>query len=876
MGKLALAPEQRINLMVGQELMSTEQKSSGEWRTVSRLTPAGADEVSRFSRRKLPVARSIFQAVTAAAVTLFVSSLLWAGDGQYTQRAGVSRTGTYDSEIYLTPENVNSTLFGSLYSYPVDGTVAAQPLYVPGVTIPGVGTVNVLYVATQHDSVFAFNADTPGSGSPLWQASFRNTANGVNSVPISAQGCAGVTAYTEIGVMGTPVIDPTTNTMYVVAKTQEAAGSSYNYVFRLHALDITTGAEKFGGPTVITASVMNGKTQVNLNTQDDQQRPALLEANGSIFIGFGSNGCDKNAHGWLLAYNTTTLQQQAVFNTSPAVTYGSSLWMSGVGPAADAENSIYLISANGSYDINTGGSDWGDTMLRMTFDGSKFTVADSFTPFNQATMASEDLDLGSGGAVLLPPQTSGPPNLLVAAGKTGTIYLVNTANMGGYNSSADNIVQELPGAVTSLYGAPVYWNNALYFAGRNDMIKAFPFVNGVIVTPPVTSANSYLLTGVPVISANGSSNGVFWLVRNLTPTSSTTMLSAFNASTLQTNLVEIYDTQQNSTRDALGTAPHFVTPLIVNGKVYVGTNTAVKVYGLFPNLAATAGNSQSGTVNTAIKLTAQASSPYTGAGIPNITVAFSDGGRGGVFSPATVVTDVNGNAATTYTLPKTSGAVSITATSSGYTTATFAETAVAGPPASIATVSGYSQSGTVGTTLPAPLIAKVKDSYGNIVINAQVTFADAGLNGSFSPNPVTTGTNGEGSTNFTLPTTAKTNLSATASSGTATAAVFHETSVAGAPSTITILAGNKQTGTHGTQLARALQVTVKDEYGNGVPNLTVTFSDNGAGGTFSTSSPVTNSSGVAGAYYTLPGAPGTWTITATVGSLKVSFTEIGN
>jgi hypothetical protein len=293
-------------------------------------------------------------------------------------------------------------------------------------------------------------------------------------------------------------------------------------------------------------------------------------------------------------------------------------------------------------------------------------------------------------------------------------------------------------------------------------------------------------------------------------------------------------------------------------------------------LTATAGNSQTGTVYTPLKLTAQATSPYTGTAIPNTTVAFSDGGHGGVFNPATVITDSNGNAATTYTLPKTSGAVKISATSSGYTTATFTETAVAGPPASIATVSGYSQSGTVGTTLPAPLVAKVKDAYGNLVINAQVTFADAGLNGTFSPNPVTTGTNGEVSTNFTLPTTAKANFSSTASSGAATAAVFHETSVASAPSTMTITAGNKQNGTHGTQLARALQVTVKDEYGNGVPNLTVNFSDNGAGGTFSTTSPVTNSAGVAGAYYTLPGVPGTWTITAAVGSLQVSFTETGN
>lgn len=808
-----------------------------------------------------------------ATATLF-SSVLWAADGQYTQRGGNSRSAQYDNEIFLTPENVNATRFGSVYSYDVDGTVAAQPLYVPNVSIPGAGTVNVLYVATQHDSVFAFNADTPGTGLPLWQVSFRNPANGVNAVPISAQGCSGVTNYTEVGIMGTPVIDPVTNTMYLVAKTQEQAQSGFNYVFRLHALDITTGAEKFGGPTVITASVMHGNTQVTLNTQSNQQRPALLEANGSIFIGFGSNGCDRNAHGWLLAYSASSLQQQAVFNTSPAVVYGSSLWMSGVGPAADAENNIYLVTANGTYDIDKGGSDWGDTILKMTSNGSSFSVTDSFTPFNQATMAQQDLDLGSGGAVLLPPQTSGPPNLLVATGKTGTIYLVNRDKMGGYNAT-DNVVQELPGAVTSIYGAPVYWNNALYFAGRNDNIKAFPFVNGVITTPPVESNNAYLLTGVPSISANGNSNGILWLVRNLTPTSSSTMLTAFNASTLQTNLIEIYDTQQNSARDALGEAPHFVTPLVVNGKVYVGTNTEVKVYGLFPELNPTAGNSQSGTVNTPISLTAQAVNPYTGAGIPNVSVTFSDGGRGGVFSPATVNTDSHGNATTAYTLPKIAGGVTVTATSNGYVSAAFKETAVPGVPATIATVSGFSQSGTVGTTLSAPLVAKVKDAFGNAVTNAQVTFADAGLNGTFQPNPATTGTNGQASTSFTLPTVAKSNLAATASSGSAAPVTFRETSVAGAPTSLVTAAGNKQTGTHGTQLPKALQISLKDQYGNGVPNTTVNFSDNGSGGSFSNPAPVTNSQGATSTLYTLPGAPGTWTITATVGALQVSFTEIG-
>ncbi|MCU1302949.1 MAG: pyrrolo-quinoline quinone [Candidatus Sulfotelmatobacter sp.] len=814
--------------------------------------------------------------VLVLVTTLLAASSIWAADSQYTQRGSSTRAGLYDGEVFLTPQNVNSVHFGSVFSYNVDGTVVAQPLYVPGVNIPGVGVVNVIYVATQHDSVYAFNAETFASGQPLWRVNFLNPANGVTTVPIAAQGCSGITGFTEVGIMGTPVIDSASNTIFVVAKTQESVVingvTTYNYVFRLHALDIATGAEKIGSPAVITASVMHGGVPVTLNTQNDQQRPGLLEANGSIFIAFGSNGCDRNAHGWLLAYSASTLQQQGVFNTSPGALWGSSLWMGGVGPAADAANNIYLITANGNYDIYSGGADWGDTVLKMNLTASGLVVADSFTPFNQATMSQQDLDLGSGAAVLLPQQSSGPQNLLVAAGKTGTIYLINRDRMGGYNP-VDNVVQELPGAVTPILGAPVYWNNAIYFAGRNDNIKAFPFVNGVITTPPVQTANPYTLTGIPVVSANNNGNGILWVIRNLTPSSSTTLLSAFDASTLQTNLLGLYDTQQNSARDALGAVPHFASPLVANGRVYIGTNTQLKVYGLFPELNPSAGNLQSATVNTPITLTAQAINAYTGAATPGVPVTFSDGGLRGVFNPATANTNSSGNATTSYTLPKTAGALTITATSSGYTAATFSETATAGPAASLATVSGFNQSGTVGTTLPAPLVAKVKDAYGNIVANAQVTFSSAGLNGTFQPNPATTGTNGQASTTFTLPTAAKTNFSVNAASGSATPAIFHETSTAGAPTTVNTSGGNKQTGTSGTQLPVALQVTVKDKYGNGVPNITVTFSDNGSGGSLSASSPVTNSQGQAGAFYTLPAVPGTWTITATVSSLKITFTE---
>jgi hypothetical protein len=807
------------------------------------------------------------------AALVFCASFAWGAEAQYTQRADTNRDAAYTGELYLTPSNVNQNQFGNLFSYNVDGYIAAQPLYVPNVNISGVGVVNVVYVATMHDTVYAFNADA--SGAPLWQVSFLNSGNGVSSEPGSALGCFGVTNFTEEGILGTPVIDPATSTMYLVAKTQEVTGGVTSYVFRLHALDITTGAEKFGGPVIINPSVMNGNTKITLNTKVDMQRPALLESNGSIFITFGSNGCDRNAHGWLVAFNATTLQQQAVFNSSPAKQWGSSIWMSGVGPALDADGNIYVITANGTYDINQGGSDWGDTVLKFTFDGSSLNVDDWFTPSNQQTLAQNDLDFGSGGPVLLPDQSSGPQHLLVATGKYGTIYLINRDNMGGYHAN-DQVLQELPSAVGSIWGAPIYWNNALYYAGRQDKIKAFPFVNGSISPTPVETTSDFTLQGIPSLSANGDNNGLLWVVRDKSPSDNTWLLSAFNASTLQTHIQEIYNTEMNSSRDALGTAPHFTTPLVMNGKVFVGTNNQLKVYGLFPVLEPTVGNNQQAAVNTPINLTAQATNPYSGAPIPNAAVSFTDGGRGGTFNPPTATTDANGNAQTTYTLPQSAGNITITAASNGYASATFLEVAVPGPPASVSIISGSSQSGTVTTTLPAPLVVKVKDLYGNWVSGAAVTYSDGGLNGSsFSPNPAITGSNGNASATYTLPTVAKSGYAVTASTGSASPATFHETSLAASPASVGTAGGNQQTGTRGTQLSKPLIAVVKDQYGNNVPNVTVNFTDSGAGGKFSNAHPVTNNMGDASTNYTLPSSPGTYSITASVsGGFKAIFTEV--
>jgi hypothetical protein len=313
-----------------------------------------------------------------------------------TGRGDNSRTGTNSNEPYLTPANVNSAQFGKLFAYNVDGYVVAQPLYVPQVSIPGQGTHNVVYVATQHDSVYAFDADTLGTGTPLWSVSFINPGQGITTVPISDQGCAAVTAYTEVGVMGTPTIDASTGTFYVDAKTKEVVNGVTSYVHRLHALDITTGDEKFGGPVVISASVQGASGEVDFIPLPQQQRPGLLLSNGTVYLGFGSNGCDTNAQGWVMAYNASTLEQVGVFSTAPGEPWGGSVWQAGVGVALDANGNVFFASANGVFDENIGGSDISDSVIQLSLGANGLSLTDYFTPFDQLNMGQHDLDLGSG------------------------------------------------------------------------------------------------------------------------------------------------------------------------------------------------------------------------------------------------------------------------------------------------------------------------------------------------------------------------------------------------------------------------------------------------------------------------------------------------
>ncbi len=584
-----------------------------------------------------------------------------------TQHNDNARTGQNTQETWLTPSAVTWKRFGKLSAYNVDGFIVGQPLYVPGVTFPGLGTYNAIYVATQHDTVYAFDADL-NIATPLWQVSFINPSANIVTETIAQQGCP-ETGYTEVGIMGTPVIDTTTNTLYVVAKTVENGV----YVFRLHALDLATGIEKFNGPVQITGSVQNSQGSTIIFTPYRvAQRPGLLLSNGILYIGFGSNGCDLSSFGWVMAYDGSSLQQLGIFNADPNQTYGGSVWQSGSGLAADGTSNVYFLTANGDFD---GAVDFGDSFLKLSLSGGALNEIDYFTPFNQAYLNTNDLDLGSGGVVLLPDQPGQVPHLMVGAGKFGTLYVVNRDSLGGFTSTSDNVVQELPSAIPQVSGGgtgAAYWNGNVYYATTKGL-RMFTITNGILSAVSIpTSASNISGKGLPSVSANGTSNGILWVLRGATYQAP--QLAAYNA----TNLMQLYSSAQAANgRDTLPAISHFATPTVAAGRVYVGTQSQVVVYGLLPRLNIWYGNNQSAPAGTTLPkpLEIKATNPYTGTVISGTTVTFNDGGAGGTFSSPTAITDTNGIAATTYTLPAKSQTVKVSASAPSYSGATFTETA---------------------------------------------------------------------------------------------------------------------------------------------------------------------------------------------------------
>jgi hypothetical protein len=501
-----------------------------------------------------------------------------AGTAVTTYKDDNSRDGQYSSETILNQSNVNVTDFGKRVSYPVDGQTYAQPLYVPNLTING-SLHNVVFAATENDSVYAFDADATSAGAPLWQTSL--LPSGATAVPNSAVNCGDLTPH--IGITSTPVIDPSTSTMYVVSYDDEGG----NLVYRLHALNILTGKD-ISPPAVISGSAPgtgggSSGGRISFNPDTNRQRSALLFANGKVYVGF-SSFCDGGTyHGWIFSYsyNGSAFTQVNAYTDTPDGSDGG-IWSGDSGTAADPSGNIYYSSGNGTFDANTGGPDYGDSEVKL--NGS-LQVQDYFTPYNQLCLNQGDVDLGSGGPLLIP-----GANVLISGGKEGRPYVVNTTNMGKYtadpnlvcggtdssSTTIDKVQQELPpGTVGPLFSNPTYWNGGaagqdVYFTANNGPTRAFSWNGSTLSTTPtsVTSANG----GDAVVSSDGTTAGT-GIVWNLDFGGE---LHAYSA----TNLAdELWNSTQDSSRDNIDGYVKFSTVVVTNGQVFVGTPAHLDVFG---------------------------------------------------------------------------------------------------------------------------------------------------------------------------------------------------------------------------------------------------------------------------------------------------------
>jgi outer membrane protein assembly factor BamB len=521
----------------------------------------------------------IFTSLYAPSSVFAQDVLTWHNDN--------ARTGQSLGETILTLQNVNSRTFGKLFTIPVDGKVDAEPLYAAGIEIPHIGPRNVLFVATEHNSVYAFDAD---NGKQFWHVHLLKGGE----TPSDDRQCSQVTP--EIGVTSTPVIDAHNGphgTIYVVAmsKNEDARGQ---YFQRLHALDLQTGSEQFHGPVDIHAT-FPGHGAVSRNgveifdPKQYEERAALLLLNGVVYTTWTSH-CDYDPYnGWVIAYNGQTLQQTSVLNFTPNGEKGS-VWQSGAGPASDPEGNIYLLTANGTFDtaLDSKGfpsrSNFGNSFLKISTLGGQLSIADYFTMFNVEAENERDGDLGAGGPVVLPDSTmtdaSGKTrHLVVGAGKDRNIYLLNRDAMGKFDPKGNqNIYQELPQALKGIMfrGSPVYFDGRLYYGSVKDAIREFRFVDARLIETPVSQTTTIFgyPGAMPSISADGSRNGIVWVAENGSPA----VLHAYDANDLTH---ELYNSNQAPAgRDHFGTGNKFITPMIAHGKVYVGTTNGIGVFGL--------------------------------------------------------------------------------------------------------------------------------------------------------------------------------------------------------------------------------------------------------------------------------------------------------
>lgn len=488
------------------------------------------------------------------------------------------RSGTNQLERTLTPPNVNVSRFGKKFVLNVDGDVYAQPLFLTGLDIPGKGRHDVLFVATEHDSVYAFDA-YGHPALPLWHVSFLR--KGVTTIPADDVECPYIEP--EVGITSTPAIDPDTGTLYVLVRTKEQTPKSTRYTQRLHGLSVTTGLEKYGGPVDIRAAI-NGKGTGSVSGKlafdplRENPRASLLLANGLVYLTWASS-CDVGPyHGWLMAYDAHSLKRRAVFNTSPEGD-DSGIWASDTGPAADEGGHLFVATGNGRFDAANGGRDYGDSLLKV--DGQSLKIADYFAPFNVDKLNADDSDLGSGGPLLLPTQAGAHPHLVVIAGKEGTIYLIDRDHMGHHHSNNDSqIVQTVPNP-GGVFGSMAFWNHNLYVLSNssNSALRQFVLHDGKLILKVASGPEFPGIAATPTVSSNGMREGILWVLRSQggNVDYSNAVLYAFAASDISHLL---YTSEQNPGRDRAGPAVRFNIPTVVNGHVYVGAKHEVDVYGL--------------------------------------------------------------------------------------------------------------------------------------------------------------------------------------------------------------------------------------------------------------------------------------------------------
>jgi hypothetical protein len=504
-------------------------------------------------------------------VTDFAGTITWRNDN--------SRIGQNTKELALAPGSVSSSTFGKIFSCQLDGQAYAQPLYVANVAVPGKGTRNVVFVATEKDTVYAFDADANTNPClPLWQKSLIPVGEIAVQTPIVGTTSKDIAPF--IGITGTPVIDLNSSTLYVVAETQTAAINP-SYLERLYALELATGQLKIvtAGVQVLTAFSINPA----FSPQWANQRAALLLDNGTVYIAFASHHGEGIYHGWLIGYDAATLQQNMIFDVTPAGVQGG-IWQSGGGPSADSNHNVFVATGFGTFDAYRGGQDYGDSFLLLG-TGATPSVADYFSPCDEAALAARGQDPGSSAPVLLPDSAGSVPHLMVGAAKNGSLYVLNRDNLGKHNNTCPDLAPGVQVVLTgdaSILSTPLFWNDFIYVAAENGKLKAFPMASGIL--QPAPSSQSAATLGpqgaTPVVSSNGANNAIIWLIDTsgaLAAPNSPAILRAFDASNLSD---EIYNSAMVPGRDAAGLAVKFTVPTVANGKVYVGTQTELDVYGL--------------------------------------------------------------------------------------------------------------------------------------------------------------------------------------------------------------------------------------------------------------------------------------------------------